>query len=40
MRVLDNLNISYIREFHFERYFLDFKIDIGDIKLDLEIDGK
>ena len=39
MKVLDNLNIPYIREEKFGRYFLDFKIDVGNFKLDLEIDG-
>lgn len=39
-KVLDNNSISYIREFHFVKYFLDFRIEIGDIILDLEIDGK
>lgn len=40
MKVLDNLNIKYIREYRFVKYFLDFRIEIGDIILDLEIDGK
>ena len=40
MSVLDNHNINYIREFHFGKYFLDFKIEIGNVLLDLEIDGK
>ena len=39
MKVLDNLNIKYIREYHFAKYFLDFKIEVGNIILDLEIDG-
>ena len=40
MKVLDNLNIPYIREEHVGKYFLDFKIDVGNFKLDLEIDGR
>ena len=38
-RVLDNNGISYTREFRFVKYFLDFKIEVGNIVLDLEIDG-
>ena len=40
MKVLDKLNIPYIREENFGRFFLDFKIDVGNFKLDLEIDGR
>lgn len=40
-KVLDNNNISYAQEVYITqyRYFLDFLIEIGDIKIDLEIDG-
>lgn len=40
--VLDNNNISYIREFYVKdlKYFLDFKINMNGINIDLEIDGK
>lgn len=48
INVLDNNNIPYKREYILpygdlhkgERYFLDFYIEIGDRKIDLEIDGK
>lgn len=48
IEVLKNNNIQYIREKlvdygnlgNGERYFLDFYIEIGDRKIDLEIDGK
>ena len=39
IKVLDNNDISYIREYHLDKYFLDFYIVIGDRKIDLEIDG-
>lgn len=40
-KVLDNNNISYAQEVYITQYhyFLDFLIEIGDIKIDLEIDG-
>ena len=38
--VLNNNNIQYKREFYFEKYFLDFYIEKGNLKIDLEIDGK
>lgn len=40
--VLNNNNISYIREFYVGKlgYFLDFKINIKEYIIDLEIDGK
>ena len=39
--VLENNNISYIKEYHFNnKYFLDFYIEINNRKIDLEIDGK
>lgn len=39
--VLDNNNIKYQREFFFDKkYFLDFYIEVDNIKIDLEIDGK
>ena len=46
IKVLDNNNISYVREYKLSNpnssqyYFLDFYIEIGDRKIDLEIDGK
>lgn len=41
MSVLDNNNISYIREdFSTKKYFLDFLIEKDGTKIDLEIDGK
>ena len=39
-KVLDNNGICYTREYYYKKYFLDFKIDIGNKILDLEIDGK
>lgn len=38
--VLDNHNIPYIREYHIQRYRLDFFIEVNGYKIDLEIDGK
>lgn len=40
--VLNNNNIPYIREFYIKdlKYFLDFKININGVDIDLEIDGK
>ena len=39
-KILDNNNIQYIREYHFnKKYFLDFYIEINNRKIDLEIDG-
>lgn len=39
--ILDNNNIKYQREFFFDKkYFLDFYIEVDNIKIDLEIDGK
>ena len=45
IKVLDNNNIVYQREYklyydNINKYFLDFYIEIGDRKIDLEIDGK
>lgn len=40
MGVLFNNNIDYKHNFPFGKYFLDFYIEIGDRKIDLEIDGK
>lgn len=46
IKVLDNNNIPYIKEYKLpnpnssQYYFLDFYIEIGDRKIDLEIDGK
>lgn len=41
MTVLKNNNIDYIHNYHFEnKYFLDFYIIKGNIKIDLGIDGK
>lgn len=42
MNVLKNNNIDYVQELYIKeyKYFLDFVIEIGDIKIDLEIDGK
>lgn len=39
--ILDNNNIQYEREYHIKEfgYFLDFYIEIGNNKIDLEIDG-
>lgn len=39
-RVLDNNNIPYKFNYHFDKYFLDFYIEIDNRKIDLEIDGK
>ena len=40
MRVLNNNNIPFEKEYHVEKkYFLDFKIVINDNIIDLEIDG-
>lgn len=38
--ILQSNNINFIREYHFERYFLDFYIEKHNLKIDLEIDGK
>ena len=38
--VLDNNKIPYKEEVRINGYFLDFLIEIGETKLDLEIDGK
>lgn len=40
MRVLDNNNIEYKREFYVGGYFLDFVIEINGKIVDLEIDGR
>ena len=40
MTVLSNNNIEYKHNFPFGKYFLDFYIEFGDRKIDLEIDGK
>lgn len=40
MNVLKNNNISFEREKHVGKYFLDFVISINDKLIDLEIDGK
>lgn len=40
MNVLENNSISYIKEYYFEGYFLDFYIEKNNLKIDLEIDGK
>lgn len=40
VKVLDNNNIRYTREYHLDKYFLDFYIVIGERKIDLEIDGR
>lgn len=40
INVLDNNNITYIREYHYDKYFLDFLIEYNGQKIDLEIDGK
>ena len=39
-QVLENNNISYKFNYHFDKYFLDFYIEIDNRKIDLEIDGK
>lgn len=39
-QVLDNNNIPYKFNYHFDKYFLDFYIEINNRKIDLEIDGK
>lgn len=39
-QVLDNNNILYKFNYHFDKYFLDFYIEIDNRKIDLEIDGK
>lgn len=39
-QVLDNNNIPYKFNYHFDKYFLDFYIEIDNRKIDLEIDGK
>ena len=40
--MLDNNNIVHTQEFYIKQYqyFLDFLIEIDNIKIDLEIDGK
>ena len=38
--VLENNNIQYKFNYHFDKYFLDFYIEINNRKIDLEIDGK
>ena len=38
--VLNNNGIRYIREYHLGKYFLDFYIEMGGRKIDLEIDGQ
>ena len=40
MDVLKNNNINYKHNYPFGKYFLDFYIEIGNRKIDLEIDGK
>ena len=41
VKVLDNNNIPYIKEYHLNnKYFLDFLIEKNGKKIDLEIDGK
>lgn len=40
IKVLQNNNISFEREKHVGKYFLDFVISINDKLIDLEIDGK
>lgn len=40
MNVLKNNNINYKHNYPFGKYFLDFYIEIGNRKIDLEIDGK
>lgn len=39
-KVLKNNNITFEREKHVDKYFLDFVISINDKLIDLEIDGK
>lgn len=39
-QVLENNNIPYKFNYHFDKYFLDFYIEIDNRKIDLEIDGK
>ena len=39
-QVLENNDISYKFNYKFDKYFLDFYIEIDDRKIDLEIDGK
>lgn len=39
INVLDNNNIKYVANKPFKGYFLDFYIEIGERKIDLEIDG-
>ena len=38
--VLKNNGITYTHNYHFNKYFLDFYIEINNRKIDLEIDGK
>ena len=38
--VLNNNNIPYIKEYHFDKYFLDFYIIKDNKQIDLKIDGK
>jgi very-short-patch-repair endonuclease len=40
MEVLKNNDILYLHNYHFDKYFLDFFIEINNRKIDLEIDGK
>lgn len=40
INVLKNNNIAFQKEYHFNKYFLDFYIEKGSVKIDLEIDGK
>lgn len=40
MNVLSNNNISFQHNFVFDKYFLDFFIEVHGRKIDLEIDGK
>lgn len=37
---MENNNIQYKFNYHFDKYFLDFYIEINNRKIDLEIDGK
>ena len=40
IKVLNNNGIDFTREFRVDKYFVDFAIQIGDVKIALEIDGK
>jgi len=40
IKVLNNNKIYFKREYKYDKYFLDFFIEVGDRKIDFEVDGK